>query len=119
MSYVEAVAYTMLGADVTVFATLYFEKNVTREFKLLMGGFANINEQKSPKFKPVLRKALVFYKRYIFFLGGGMVLTPILIGLPIGILIAVRLGSTKHKVAVTVLFMSLCWSSLSYIVTLN
>ncbi|AAZ27488.1 hypothetical protein CPS_3832 [Colwellia psychrerythraea 34H] len=49
----------------------------------------------------------------------GLALTPILIGLPLGILIAVRLGTTKLKVAVTVLFISLCWSSLSYIVTLN
>ncbi|TWX67366.1 hypothetical protein ESZ36_13815 [Colwellia demingiae] len=49
----------------------------------------------------------------------GLASTPILIGLPIGILIAVRRGTKKHKVEVTVLFMSLCWSSLSYIVTLN
>ena len=117
MTYIEAVGYTMLGAGVTVFATLYFEQKVTRAFKSLMGVFTNKNAQKSPTFKPVLRKALVFYKRYGFW--GLMALTPILIGLPIGILIAVRLGTTKHKVAVTVMLMSLCWSSLSYIVTIN
>ncbi len=117
MTYIEAVGYTMLGAVVTVFATLYFEQKVTRAFKSLMGAFTNKNSQKSPTFKPVLRKALVFYKRYGFW--GLMALTPILIGLPIGILIAVRLGTTKNKVAVTVMIMSFFWSSLSYIVTVN
>ncbi|MFT5760264.1 MAG: hypothetical protein ACI9LM_005048 [Alteromonadaceae bacterium] len=117
MFYVEAVGYTMLGAGISVFATLYFEQYVTRAFKSLMRVAVRRNAQKPPKFKPVLRKALIFYKRYGFW--GLMALTPILIGIPMGILIAVRLGTTKHKIAVTVLFMSLFWSSLSYIVTLN
>lgn len=117
MSYTEAVGYTMLGASVTVYATLYFERYVTQFFRWLIGLIPGQESKNTPKFKPILRKALRFYKRYGFW--GLMTLTPILIGLPVGIWIAVRLGSSKRKVAVTALVMSLFWSTLSYVVTLN
>lgn len=117
MSYIEAVGYTMMGAGVTVYTTLYFERALTRFFRGLIGLIPGQGLKERPSFKPGLRKTLRLYKRYGFW--GLMVLTPILIGLPLGVWIAVRLGSSKTKVAVTVLLMALFWSSLSYIVTLN
>jgi len=42
-----------------------------------------------------------------------------LVGLPVGTWIAVRLGSSKRRVGVTALVMSLFWSTLPYWVTLN
>jgi len=117
MSYVEAVGYTMLGAAVTVYSTLYFERYVTRLFAWLMDLIPGRDTKQPPQFNPTLRKALRFYRRYGFW--GLMALTPILIGLPVGVWIAIRLGSSKRRVALTALAMSLFWSTVSYRVTLN
>lgn len=117
MTYIEAVGYTMMGAGVTVYTTLYFERSLSRFFRRLIALVPGQDLKERPKFKPGLRKALRLYKRYGFW--GLMALTPILIGLPVGIWIAVRLGSSRLKVAVTVLLMALFWSTLSYMVTLN
>ena len=48
-----------------------------------------------------------------------MALTPVLIGLPVGIWIAVRLGSRRWKVALVCCTSCLTWSSLAYIAALN
>jgi hypothetical protein len=117
MSYVEAVGYTMLGAAVTVYLTLYFERYITRLFAWLMDLIPGRDMKQPPLFNPTLRKALRFYRRYGFW--GLMALTPILIGLPVGIWIAIRLGSSKRRVGLTALAMSLFWSTVSYWVTLN
>jgi hypothetical protein len=117
MTYIEAVGYTMLGAGVTVYTTLYFERALTRFFRSLIGLIPRQGLKERPRFKPGLRKTLRLYKRYGFW--GLMALTPVLIGLPVGILMAVRLGSSRFKVAVTVLPMAFFWSSLFYMVALN
>lgn len=117
MTYIEAVGFTMIGAGVTVYTTLYFERSFTRLFKRLTDRIRRQGLKERPKFKPGLRKTLRLYKRYGFW--GLMALTPILIGLPLGVWIAVRLGSSKTKVASAVLLMALFWSSLSYMITLN
>jgi hypothetical protein len=117
MTYIEAVGYTMMGAGVTVYTTLYFERALTRFFRRLIGLIPGQGLKERPKFKPLLRKALRLYKRYGFW--GLMALTPVLIGLPVGIWIAVRLGSSRPKVAATALLMALLWSTLSYMVALN
>ena len=117
MTYIEAVGYTMMGAGVAVYTTLYFERALTRFFRRLTGLLPGQGLKERPRFKPGLRKVLRLYKRYGFW--GLMALTPILIGLPLGVWMAVRLGSSKFKVAVTVLLMALFWSSLSYMVALN
>lgn len=117
MRYIEAVGYTMLGASVTVLTTLYYERQLTRLFKRVVTLVRGHTLDRKPEFKPNLRKALRFYRRYGFW--GLMALTPILIGLPVGTWMAVRLGSSRRKVAVTTLLMSLFWSTLSYWLTLN
>ena len=104
----------MMGASVTIFTTLYFERQLTRLSRRLE---SVVRGPKEPKFQPKLRKLLRFYQRYGFW--GLMTLTPILIGLPVGTWIAVRLGSSRRRVAVTALLMSLFWSTLSYWVTFN
>lgn len=108
----EAVGYTMLGAAVTVFTTLSFERYLTRWSKYLVSLLSPGGNHQSTKFKPKLRSALRFYRRYGFW--GLMVLTPVLIGLPVGVWIAVRLGTSRIKVAASVLVMAFLWSTLSY-----
>lgn len=117
MLYIEAVGFTMMGASVTIFTTLYFERQLTQLSKRLLGVIRGPKPDRKPKFQPKLRKLLRFYQRYGFW--GLMTLTPILIGLPVGTWIAVRLGSSRPRVAVTALLMSLFWSTLSYWVTFN
>lgn len=117
MTYIEAIGYTMLGAAVVVCTTLYFERFVTRFFKWCMNLITGRKSDPAPKFKPNLRKALRFYERYGFW--GLMALTPVFIGLPLGVWIAVRMGSSKNKVAITTLSIALAWSTASYLATLN
>jgi len=117
MSYLHAIGYTLLGAGVTVFSSLYFERQLKRLSKRLMGYWPGKKSERSVGFNPRLRKVLTFYRRYGFW--GLMLLTPILIGLPVGTLLARRLGSSRLRSAITVMMMALGWSSLSYLLTLS
>lgn len=117
MSYIEAVGYTMLGATVAVLVTLYFERYVTQLFKWCVNLIPGRESDSTPKFNPGLRKAIRYYKRFGFW--GLMALTPVLIGLPLGVWIAVRMGTSKRAAGVTTLLVALFWSTTSYIVTLN
>jgi len=117
MGYLEAVGYTLLGASVTVFSSLYFERQLKQLSKRLMRYWPGQASKRTAKFNPRLRKVLVFYRRYGFW--GLMLLTPILIGLPVGTLLARRLGSSRARIAVTVLMMTVGWSSFSYYLAIN
>ncbi|CAH0990859.1 hypothetical protein SIN8267_00959 [Sinobacterium norvegicum] len=117
MGYIEAVGYTLLGAAVTVFTTLAFERRLTRWSKQVVILLSSSEKPRRVVFKPKLRRALRFYRRYGFW--GLMILTPILIGLPVGVWIAVRLGTAKLKVAISVLLVAFIWSTLSYAVAVK
>jgi len=117
MGYLQAVGYTLLGTSVTVFSSLYFERQLKQLSKRLMRYWPGRASKRTSAFNPRLRKALIFYRRYGFW--GLMLLTPILIGLPVGTLLARRLGSSRARVAITVLAMALGWSSSSYFLALN
>ena len=117
MGYLEAVGYTLLGASVSVFCSLYFQRQLTQGFKHLMGYWPGRSPKRPPGFNPRLRKTLIFYRRYGFW--GLMLLTPILLGLPVGTWLALRLGSSRVRVAITVLAMAFLWSTVSYLLALN
>lgn len=113
MSYLQAVSYTLLGAGVTVFSSLFFERRLRHAFTRLMKYWPGHTRKHAQGFNPRLRKVLIFYRRYGFW--GLMLLTPILIGLPVGTLLARRLGSSRTRITVTVMMMSLGWSSLAFL----
>jgi hypothetical protein len=115
MGYIEAIGCTLLGASITVFSTIYFQHPLTRLSKNLMGYWPGRTE--TPGFNPRLRRTLTFYRRYGFW--GLMLLTPVLVGLPVGTWLALRLGSSPTRVAIAVLTMALGWSTLSYFLVLN
>jgi|TARA_B110000902_G_scaffold258454_1_gene328230 hypothetical protein len=115
MSYTEAVSYTLLGASITVFSSVYFQHRLTRLSKNLMQCWPGVTERKKVTFNPRLKKTLIFYRRYGFW--GLMLLTPILIGLPVGVWLALRLGSRPSHVVIAVLIIALGWSTLSYFLT--
>jgi hypothetical protein len=117
MSYTEAVGYTMLGASITVFSSVYFQHPLTRASKNLMKYWPGSTKRKQVKFNPRLKKTLIFYRRYGFW--GLMLLTPILIGLPVGAWLALRLGSRPTHVVIAVLITVLGWSTLSYFLARN
>lgn len=117
MTYFEAVGYTLVGASITVFISLYFERQLTQFSKRLMGYWPGRSTRRTAGFNPRLRKTLIFYRRYGFW--GLMLLTPVLVGLPVGIWLALRLGSSRSRVAITVLVMAFGWSSLAYLLALN
>ena len=117
MSYFEAVGFTMLGASVTVFSSLYFERQLTQFSKRLVGYWPGRSSQRGVGFNPRLRKTLIFYRRFGFW--GLMLLTPVLVGLPVGTWLALRLGSSRSRVAITVLVMAFGWSTLAYLLALN
>lgn len=117
MTYLEAVSYTLLGASVTVVTSLYFERQLTQFSKRLMGYWPGRPTKRTVGFNPRMRKTLIFYRRYGFW--GLMLLTPVLVGLPVGIWLALRLGSSRFRVAITVLVMAFGWSSLAYFLALN
>ena len=117
MSYTEAVGYTLLGASITVFSSVYFQHPLTRFSKNLMKYWPGNAEKKKAKFNPRLKKTLILYRRYGFW--GLMLLTPILIGLPIGVWLALRLGSRPSHVVIAVLIIASAWSTLSYFLTHN
>ena len=117
MSYLEAMGYTLLGASVTLFGSLYFERQLIPLSKRLMRYWPSRRTRPALGFNPRLRRALVFYRRYGFW--GLMLLTPVLLGLPVGALLALRLGSSRTRVAFTVLFMAFGWSTLSYLLAKN
>lgn len=116
MSYPEAVGFTMTGALLSIGCSLYLARPVTAIFKHCARKLRGPGHS-TPRFHPRLRKVLRVYRKYGFW--GLMALTPVLVGLPIGIWVAVRLGSRRGKVAVVCATSCLIWSSLSYLVAIH
>lgn len=116
MGYPEAVGFTMLGALSSILGALYLEKPITGALKRALRSLRNPHRAR-PGFNPRLRKALRFYRKYGFW--GLMALTPVLIGLPVGVWIAARLGSKRWMIALVCACSCLTWSSLAYVVALN
>ncbi|MBX2842618.1 MAG: hypothetical protein KTR26_12675 [Flammeovirgaceae bacterium] len=104
-SYLEMVIFNYSSALFSALISLYFAPNImafiSRLFKL------------EPKpYNARWRKVLVFWKKYGFY--GIMLLSPILIGIPLGVIISQRFKTPASKILIYMSVMVLFWSSLAY-----
>ena len=106
-SYPEMLVFNLGAALLSAGVTLHFSRDINALIRQLLP-----RKQDKPAFRPELRKYLRFWKRYGFY--GVMVLTPVLVGIPLGVWIAARFGTHKPRIMVTVSIMCLFWSTLLY-----
>jgi hypothetical protein len=111
-SYFEMLLFNISAAMASGYAILRFSSNIN----YLLGKLLPKRRSK-PGFKPQLRKYLRFWNRYGFY--GVMVLTPILIGIPLGVWLSARLGTGKMRIMVTLFVFCVFWASLSYFAALS
>ena len=111
-SYFEMLLFNISAAMSSAYVILRFSRHIN----VLLGRLIP-RRQTKPGFKPQLRKYLRFWRRYGFY--GVMLLTPILIGIPLGVWISARLGTGKARIMLTLLIMCFFWSSLAYFVALS
>jgi hypothetical protein len=90
----------------------YMVMRFSRHINALLGRLMP-RRQSKPGFKPRLRKYLRFWRRYGFY--GVMLLTPILIGIPLGVWISARLGTNRVRIMATLFVFCVFWSSLAYL----
>ena len=69
-------------------------------------------KENKPRFRKELRRYVRFWRRYGFY--GVMVLTPVLIGIPVGVWVSARLGTGKRQILVMVTLFSILWSSVLF-----
>ena len=110
-NYWVSVGITLLGACVSIKVTAYLSPLINRILAKLFGRYRWARPR---PFNPKMKKALRFYQRYGF--GGLVVLGPILIGIPVAVWVAIRLGSPRERVTVMMFVSAWCWASLSYLV---
>lgn len=106
-SYFEMLLYTISAAMLSGYIVLRFSHNINILLDKLLQKRGN-----KPGFKPKLRKYLHFWNRYGFY--GVIALTPVLIGIPLGVWISARLGTSQKRIMVTLFVFSVFWASLSY-----
>ncbi len=111
-SYFEMVLFNISAAMISGYMVLRFNDSIN----VLLGKVLPKRKSK-PGFKPQLRKYLKFWHKYGFY--GVMALTPILIGIPLGVWISKRLGTNQTRIMVTLFVFSLFWASLFYYTTLS
>lgn len=111
-SYVEMLLFNVSGAMVSGYVILRFSHRIN----VLLGKLLP-KRQSKPEFKPHLRKYLRFWQRYGFY--GVMALTPILVGIPLGVWLSARLGTGRRRIMVTLFVCCVFWASLSYFATLS
>lgn len=108
-SYVEMLIYNVSPAMLSAWVTLRFSRDINAFISRLLP------EKKSkPKFRPELRKYLRFWKRYGFY--GVMALTPVLIGVPLGVWISARFGTHKPRILMTLFVFCVFWATVLYCV---
>lgn len=106
-SYGEMLIFTLSAALLSAGVTLHFSRDINALIRRLLP-----KRQSKPGFRPELRKYLRFWKRYGFY--GVMALTPVLIGIPLGVWISARLGTHKPRILMALCIFSVFWSSLLY-----
>lgn len=107
LSYGEMLLCTVSAAMLSAATTLHFSRHINSLIQRLLPKRKN-----QPRFRPELRKYVRFWRCYGFY--GVMALTPLLIGIPLGVWIAARLGSHKPKILAMVFIYSTLWSSVLY-----
>lgn len=108
--YHEMLLFNISAAMASGYVTLRF----SRQINALLGRLLP-KRQSKPGFKPQLRKYLRFWRRYGFY--GVMALTPILIGIPLGVWISERLGTGRTRIMITLFALSVFWASAAYFAT--
>jgi uncharacterized protein Usg len=111
-SYVEMLLFNVGAAMFSGYVILRFSRHIN----LLLDKLLQKRDSK-PGFKPQLRKYLRFWRRYGFY--GVMALTPVLIGIPLGVWISARLGTGKTRIMVTLFVLTVFWASLAYYAALS
>ena len=111
-SYFEMLLFNISAAMISGYVVLRFNDYLN----VLLGKFLP-KRQSKPGFKPQLRKYLRFWHRYGFY--GVMALTPILIGIPLGVWISKRLGTNQTHIMITLFAFSFFWASLFYFSALS
>ena len=111
-SYIEMLLFNVSAAMISGYVVLRFNRYIN---SLLGKVFPK--RQGKPKFKPQLCKYLRFWQRYGFY--GVMALTPILIGIPLGVWLSARLGTSKTRIMVTLFVLCVFWASHSYFAALS
>jgi len=111
-SYLEMLLFNISAAMASGYVTLRFSSNINSLLGRLLP-----KRQKKPGFKPQLRKYLRFWNKYGFY--GVMLLTPVLIGIPLGVWLSARLGTGRTRIMLTLFVLSVFWASLSYFAALS
>lgn len=107
LSYWEMLAWSMGGAMFSATVTLHYSRHINALVRRLLP-----KKEGRPHFRRDLRRYLRFWQRYGFY--GVMLLTPVLIGIPLGAWISARLGTRKPRILVTLAVCCMLWSSALY-----
>ncbi len=105
-SYSEMLVFNLSAAMMSTFFSLRYSRAISKTLNRLF------SRKKKPQFNPKYRKYIRFWNRYGLY--GTMLLTPVLIGIPIGIFLAVRFGTRKMTIMYAMAFMVLFWSTIFY-----
>ncbi|MDF1764049.1 MAG: hypothetical protein P1U57_11615 [Oleibacter sp.] len=106
-SYWEMIGWSVSAAMISATVTLRFSRDINMLIRRMLP-----KKQNTPKFRPELRRYVRFWRRYGFF--GVMLLTPVLVGIPLGVWISARLGTHKPRILVTLAVTCVLWSSALY-----
>ena len=106
-TYWEMLAWNVSGALFSATMTLHFSRHINAFIRRLLP-----KKENKPRFRKELRRYVRFWRRYGFY--GVMVLTPVLIGIPVGVWVSARLGTGKRQILVMVTLFSILWSSVLF-----
>jgi hypothetical protein len=105
-SYIEMLVFNL---SASIISTLFFLK-----YSRMIGNTLSILFLKKQKkrFNPRYRKYIRFWNKYGMY--GTMFLTPVLIGIPVGVFLAVRFGTRKTTTMYMITLMVVLWSTVAY-----
>ncbi|MGM0563818.1 MAG: hypothetical protein ACQES2_05755 [Pseudomonadota bacterium] len=106
-SYWEMIAWNISGAMVSATVTLHFRRDINAFIRRLLP-----RRERKPGFRRELRRYVRFWRRYGFY--GVMLLSPVLVGIPLGAWISARLGTPKPRILTMLAIFSVLWSSALY-----
>lgn len=106
-SYWEMIAWNMSAAMLSASVTLHFRREINAFLRRLLP-----RKDNKPRFRKELRRYVRFWRRYGFY--GAMVLTPVLIGIPVGVWVSARLGTDRLRILLMVAVFCMLWSSALY-----
>lgn len=106
-SYWEMIGWNISAAMISATVTLHFRRKINELIRQPLP-----KKDLKPRFRKELRRYVRFWRRYGFY--GAMVLTPVLIGIPLGVWVSARLGTEKMRIVIALGVSSVMWSSALY-----